>query len=215
MCQTEAGAPKAGAPVTCVPGWVHGAGTGGQRQKAALQQIRGCQKGQEGQEELMRFEEGAETLPHLAWATYPQPIDFLTWPISSSTTPSNVGCPCFMLQPLHTPLRTLVWEDERNQVVRGCHSCSFCLLGSGLPVFDPPWSGSKRKSKRLHLSEWAFQGSGARYFLPWPKQSRWSDITYIACALSLLWTQCKDDKHSLTPLCSLHEKNTQTPGVRL
>lgn len=191
MCQTEAGASAASARA-----W---AGRGGRR---LLCSRPGAAEGKlEGQEERVRFEEGGP-----AWASYPQPIPFPTQPTPSSIPPLWRGCPHSMLQSLHVPLRDLGWEDEGNQIARGWLFCAFCLLGSGLPVLDPPCPGCKRKSKGLHPWDELFRVPEPVPFSPGLSRASDQTLPTFVYALSLLWTRYKDDKRSLTPLSSLHEK---------
>lgn len=149
----------------------------------------------------------------LIWAIQPQPSHFPTRLTSSSTTsPVSWGYPCSMLKPC-----TLGWEDEGNQTasgvegVGGISAASFCQAVSGLQVCGLSLAYQQEEEQRAASWDWAFQCPGSTSYLPWPKQGRWSDITYYVYALSLLWTQYKDCKHSLVPLLSLHEK--KAPGV--
>lgn len=124
--------------------------------------------------------------------------------------PSIVGLSQLCTAAPARALRTLGWEDEGNQTVgwRG-HFC--CLSASQWAArLQRPLAWQEEEEHRAASTGMGFSGSTIQFLSPLPKAEQMITIIYFVYALSMLWIQYKDHKHSLTSLSSLHEKNPST-----
>lgn len=73
-----------------------------------------------------------------------------------------------------------------------------------------PLAWQEEEKHRAASTGMGFSGSRIQFLSPLPKAEQMITITCFVWALSMLWIQYKDHKHSLTSLSSLHEKIPST-----
>lgn len=131
---------------------------------------------------------------------------------TSSVTPFSPswGCPSSALQPLH--VLCVHWAGGWGQPDCGMEGTfllylSACQWAASLQLL---LAWQEEEEPRAASTGMGFSGPRIQFLSPLPKAEQMITITYFVYALSMLWIQYKDHKHSLTSLSSLYEKMPNT-----